>query len=342
MKKLQIFVYTHDQSHVEKLNNKFGKYCKFVSFPWIDYKDVRFKDYNGFRIPAGIDTYTKLVWDKYSTKIDGVMFIPNNWENGEKEIKGLQPAFMSNDYQVMFVKDRDDFWETAGHEIKHIVDNLIRLYLDTTAEEIVGVEDWDNQIVHNENFWYDFDYKMNKLEPYIQKVITNRRTYRQLNVIERLIKDIQMILNRRRVSDNVVEESPVYIASKDAIGTDASPRDLVQDGLGCAESLTTLLQPVVKDFPVVTGTWSLWDNLRAHSAFKRVDRPEKGDIVLSVTGRGNGNLSNGHVGIVMENDMIASNDSRNGLWNKNYTVQSWKDYYVKKGGYDMMIYRFTG
>jgi len=46
-------------------------------------------------------------------------------------------------------------------------------------------------------------------------------------------------------------------------------------------------------------------------------------LIISPSGTGNAKkISNGHVGIVLDNEEIASNDSRTGIFRKNYTIQS--------------------
>ena len=41
----------------------------------------------------------------------------------------------------------------------------------------------------------------------------------------------------------------------------------------------------------------------------------------------------------MLDDKIASNDSRTGKFEENYTIDSWGDRYVRRGGYFMKFYR---
>jgi hypothetical protein len=124
------------------------------------------------------------------------------------------------------------------------------------------------------------------------------------------------------------------------IGQDASPKDLAVDGLGCAESLSTILRGIMPTFPVVTGTWSLWDVLRGHADFWEVDTPERGDIILSVTGTGFG-VFPGHTGVVSDDAKVMSNDSADGIWRENYTLESWKDRYELRGGFKTRFFRLV-
>lgn len=63
-----------------------------------------------------------------------------------------------------------------------------------------------------------------------------------------------------------------------------------------------------------------------------------GDIVISPTGSPNVNFAHGHVGIVGYSGIL-SNSSLDGKVHEYYTIKSWKDYYVIKGGYPMYFFR---
>lgn len=125
---------------------------------------------------------------------------------------------------------------------------------------------------------------------------------------------------------------------KKSLGIDASPADKVSDSFGCAETASAILRQIDLSFPQITGTWSLWDVLQVKC--KQVQTPLAGDIILCVTGTpNNGTIKNGHVGFFLNDTDIASNDSKTGLFLKNYTLKSWRDYYEKKGGYEVYFYR---
>lgn len=127
--------------------------------------------------------------------------------------------------------------------------------------------------------------------------------------------------------------------AKSLLGTDVSPKDLVSDAYGCAETMSNLIKQILPDFRIVTGTWSLYDQFEWHPRFVRVQKPQKNDIVLCVTGMGNGKVPNGHVGIYLTDTLIASNDSDSGLFQQNYTHDSWNQNYSVKGGYPLFYYR---
>ena len=123
-----------------------------------------------------------------------------------------------------------------------------------------------------------------------------------------------------------------------AVGTDPSPRDAAPDELGCAETVSSLIRTAVPDFPVVTGTWTLWDLLEAHPRFEKVSgEPRCGDVIISPTVPGK--PFPGHAGIFNDRHAIMSNNSKTGIFEPNYTLAGWNARYATVGGYPVHIYR---
>lgn len=121
------------------------------------------------------------------------------------------------------------------------------------------------------------------------------------------------------------------------LGKDLSP---TQNELGCVETIYTLFKLAFNDpKSSILGTPVMYADLKARTSFVEVLNPLAGDVILSVTGTGNGNLSNGHTGIVLEGGVIASNNSYNSKLEKNYTLKSWVDRYQKLGGMPTHYFR---
>jgi hypothetical protein len=155
-------------------------------------------------------------------------------------------------------------------------------------------------------------------------------------------------LNLIRMTDE--HRLKLYEAAVVSLGKDASPKDRAPDELGCAE---TFFEIERKAFPGSTfkpenilSTYSLRKALRESPLFKQVYIAAPGDVIISPTGyaskkRSDGSLviPNGHVGIVMLNGKVASNDSRDGIFRQNYTIGSWHTRYSIKGGYPVEYFR---
>lgn len=124
------------------------------------------------------------------------------------------------------------------------------------------------------------------------------------------------------------------------LGRDASPKDLVKDELGCAESVSNIINKIVGDFPTITGTWTLYDRLNRDPRFSSVITPQPGDIIISPTGT----LANapfpGHVGFVSHGGKVISNDSETGLMEENYTLLSWRRRWGR-AGYPVYFFRIN-
>ena len=127
---------------------------------------------------------------------------------------------------------------------------------------------------------------------------------------------------------------------KNALGTDASPKDNAPDDFGCSETVTTLLKQVYPETPIILGTWTLWRYLEdPKNKWERVTDYAPETIVISPTGTGRGT---GHVGIVLDDELIASNNSFGNLKGKftiNYTKETWKKKYVDTQSMPVYLYR---
>ena len=125
--------------------------------------------------------------------------------------------------------------------------------------------------------------------------------------------------------------------TRENIGKDISPRE---DEYGCAETVNTLC---VKAFGEPAGgdlsTLRMYGALRQSNKWVQVSRPLPGDIIISPTGLGNGKMKNGHVGIVVEDSLIASNNSIDSLLAVNYTLAAWREQYGGLGGFPVVFFR---
>lgn len=112
------------------------------------------------------------------------------------------------------------------------------------------------------------------------------------------------------------------------LGVDASPADRADDAYGCADTVNEI-HKLAFGFEIggTVRTAEMINYLRANKdRFEKVAIPEKGDIVISPTE----GAKVGHVGIMFDNRTIMSNSSASGTWEKNFTVDSWRDRYVNR------------
>ena len=116
--------------------------------------------------------------------------------------------------------------------------------------------------------------------------------------------------------------------------------DLENMELGCVDAMNEIHRRAFGEkIADTSSTIQLEQALNKNDSFVIVQIPAPGDIILSVTGTGNGNVAHGHVGVVLTSGYVASNSSLNGRWSKNYTVKNWKERYSNYGGFKLVYYR---
>jgi len=146
---------------------------------------------------------------------------------------------------------------------------------------------------------------------------------------------------RAKVLELISDENreSIYKVAKSFIGLDVTPDDIVPDEYDCSDTVCTLLKKAgfnVGDFPLTT---RLYEYLLNSKEWNVVNEYKRGDVIISPTGYGNGNISNGHVGIISDNGKIMSNSSVDGILRENYTIDSWNYRYKNKGGFPVVYFR---
>lgn len=119
--------------------------------------------------------------------------------------------------------------------------------------------------------------------------------------------------------------------------TDPSPTDPVDDILGCADSLTSVIQKQYPSFPKIYGTAQLLKELKTSKFFEETNTVTAGSVIINATGTGNDSIR-GHCGIIGQGGSIWSNDSRTGLWTTFYTLDTWRKRYRISGGMPTHIF----
>lgn len=109
---------------------------------------------------------------------------------------------------------------------------------------------------------------------------------------------------------------------------------------GCAEAVNRIFRECFgNEIGGDVSTARLYKALESSYRFNKVTVPMRGDVVISPTGYGSGAIPNGHVGIMSDNGQIMSNSSKTGLWEENYSIESWDKRYRKEGGYPVYYFR---
>jgi hypothetical protein len=129
-------------------------------------------------------------------------------------------------------------------------------------------------------------------------------------------------------AERVVETSNEYL------GKDVTPNDEVSDDLACAQCVSRIIKDLLPDFPILVSTRDLFNHLSKDKRFKGTNVITPGTIIISPRTE----TVHGHCGIWMDKKNIASNNSKTGLWEKNYTLDEWVNIFRLKRG--LKIYFF--
>lgn len=169
------------------------------------------------------------------------------------------------------------------------------------------------------------------------------------NAVRELQRDNKVIpvsgyfgpITRNLVNNNKFTKSreKLHNIALTLLGIDVTPEDYVSDEYACAETVCAVLRASGFDIDTFPFTTDLYNHLLNSRSFIQVQNPLRGDIIISPTGYGNGVIPNGHVGIFTNGSIIMSNNSYNGLFEKNYSIQKWIERYQDRGGYPIYYFR---
>jgi hypothetical protein len=308
-----------------------------------------------------------------------VFFDRSSWPLAQGT-KGKQYHAFFSGYQVAIVRGfGHGLAGTAAHELMHSFDNFCRAYTGVRLERIVGVNDWDADIVHRRDpktrqYADRFDDVFPVVWPFVRAAIAARAQVDAMSGIAALLKRPVVELRKLQTGAKPPEELPddhetaveraqqdvpappapkcqtaaekLYAAAYASIGRDMSNR--APDALGCADSLNNIHQKAFGfEIGGGTSTYLLYHALAASDRFAKVTIPQAGDIIICPSGYSSKGARNGHVGIVGRNTApdgslwVMSNDSFKGTWEANYTVKSWRAHFGTELGFPVHIYRLT-
>jgi len=141
------------------------------------------------------------------------------------------------------------------------------------------------------------------------------------------------------VQDHTVPRAPaaqdkLLEAAKSYLGKDASPLNEAPSELACAETVSFLLNQTFGNFPKQLSTIKLKAQLDNDNRFTPTTEYKAGVVVVSPTQ----GKKIGHAGICLSDTRIASNNSFNGKFEDNYSVNAWKLSFEMKQGLSTFLY----
>lgn len=163
-------------------------------------------------------------------------------------------------------------------------------------------------------------------------LINLKKLITKVEVVEPIKITIKPIENSMETN----QEKLIKVAI-DALDTDVTPQDNIPDEVACSEVVSTLINRVFPDFPILGSTADLFQRLKIDKRFKAVLTPQRGTII--VTPRTT--EKTGHTGIYIADDRIASNNSLGKLKGKftgNYSWNGWVNEFVVKKGLRVILF----
>lgn len=164
---------------------------------------------------------------------------------------------------------------------------------------------------------------------------------------ESSVKEIEYIPIEKPMPEpkEVIMEEPLnskLIRIADALtklNIDVTPDDKIPDEVACVESLCEVLNKVIS-FPKLSYTPDLVRELKKHPRVQGTLDFNEASIIVCATGSGNGTMR-GHCGVVGTNKEIISNNSKTGIWEYNYTIDSWVARFRNKGGMAILLFKLV-
>lgn len=119
--------------------------------------------------------------------------------------------------------------------------------------------------------------------------------------------------------------------------TDITPKDKIPDEVACVENVCEVINKIVP-FPILSYTPDFVRELKKDTRFEATLDFNEATIIVCATGTGNGTMR-GHCGIIGTGKDIISNNSKTGIWEYNYTIETWKQRFRIKGGMPILLFK---
>jgi len=129
----------------------------------------------------------------------------------------------------------------------------------------------------------------------------------------------------------------LLMEAKRWLGEDASPENRTNNELACAESVSHIIKQVFPDFVGSVSTAELDYFLDKSVHFFPTRIPKPGNVIVSPRTTKN----NGHTGLFLTPNRIASNTSATGKFEDNYSLDSWAREMRDKRGLHIYMYEAT-
>lgn len=106
---------------------------------------------------VAIQTYKEY---EFSIDVFQILFNEKDWKSDDVSLRGVHLGTPRNGYEIGAFWARDKWGDTGAHELGHAMDDFVYTYSGKNLGRLVGVDDWDDEIVHKKNKkgQYTYDY----------------------------------------------------------------------------------------------------------------------------------------------------------------------------------------
>lgn len=153
------------------------------------------------------EAFCQAMFAVHGEKVDAIQFFSREWKQPVgKKIRGRMFNRFFSGYLISYTRLRKGYNDTARHELLHKVDNWVYVYLGILLENIAGVKDWDDCVVHAEDKRfkeYDYDAVWQLVRPKVMEAIAYRKNKALLGYLNQLL--IKLRESLKNMQDLAIE-----------------------------------------------------------------------------------------------------------------------------------------
>lgn len=149
------------------------------------------------------------VYAQYSWKINAVQVFTKEWVNPPgRSIRGICFNKFYSSYLISYTRIRRGWEKTAIHELFHKFDNWVFVYTGVILADVVGVDDWDEGVVHGEapgfvEYKYEKTWKI--VKSHVLKALSYRRNQEMLGFLQRKLTSLRSAI-RQSLAPVILED----------------------------------------------------------------------------------------------------------------------------------------
>jgi len=153
------------------------------------------------------EAFTEKMYQIHKETVDAIQFFSREWTNPpNKKILGRMFNRFFSTYLISYTKLRRGYEDTAIHELMHKADNWTYVYLGKKLEDIVGVKDWDDCVVHAEDrrfTEYEYEEIWKVVRPHVLEALAYKKHKALLGYMQLLLVRLREMI--RNLQDMIIE-----------------------------------------------------------------------------------------------------------------------------------------